>query len=427
MRKISWLSGLTLEEVKKASSDFWSHLSEHAYPVSRGTIRIPISLEPFEVTAQEYEMITTQVSSVLSAAAKLANAYASDEALRKVLALHEGERELIDASLGEPLVGVVRVDLFHSLEPKMIEINADFPDGFFMHDVTAMRIASSHGAIQSVTPPSHADLHIALLREEGVGEDAHIYIGYNKGREFVDEFELTRQRLIAAGWSTVSIGAIEDLEFSGGDFSANGKKIDVLKRGCELSKLRHSPELLQNLLMAQQRGLKIFNNFKLRLLGHKALMAALWDERFVHYLTDEELLAVRHLVPQTFKLEQHNVEEVLNDKDAWVLKPTDLAEGKGVCVGSSMTQREWIEALEGAHPANSWILQRKVTIPKETFTLYHEDTGKIHSAEAHYDLDPHVVLFRDKIEMGNMLVRFSSSEVLNVMQGGGITYALKKP
>jgi hypothetical protein len=40
-----------------------------------------------------------------------------------------------------------------------------------------------------------------------------------------------------------------------------------------------------------------------------------------------------------------------------------------------------------------------------------------------YDLDPHIVLFRDHAEMGNMLVRFSPSEILNVMKGGGLTYA----
>jgi uncharacterized circularly permuted ATP-grasp superfamily protein len=261
-----------------------------------------------------------------------------------------------------------------------------------------------------------------------VDEDAHIYIGYNKGREFIDEFALTQQRLQAAGWPNVTMGAIEDLEFREGDFYAHGKKVDVLKRGCELSKLRHNSKLLQNLITAQQRGLKIFNNFKLRLLGHKALMAALWDEQFAHYLTNEELRSVRALVPETYKLEKCTPSELLSKKDAWVLKPTDLAEGKGVCVGSSMTQEEWQKALlEAQLNASSWILQRKVAIPKETFFLYDEDAGKVHSTEAHYDLDPHVVLFRDKIEMGNMLVRFSSSEVLNVMQGGGITYALKKP
>jgi hypothetical protein len=32
-------------------------------------------------------------------------------------------------------------------------------------------------------------------------------------------------------------------------------------------------------------------------------------------------------------------------------------------------------------------------------------------------------MFKDRVEIGKILVRFSDSSILNVMQGGGLTYA----
>ena len=424
MKKYNWLKNISDEKALEISNKFWDHLSKHAYPLSRGTMRIPISIEPYALQEKHYHHLQSQVELLISAAKKLAEEFYNDKELESVFAIDEHERDLIHQSKNDPLVGIVRVDLFYGNEPKVVEINADFPDGFFMHDVTSTAIKNMPHS-EELYHASNTDLFVELLESEGILPHHHIFIGYNGERQFLDEFALTKLKLNAAGWNNISVGAFEDLDYKNGIFMFEGKMIDVIRRGAELSKLRELPQLLSQLTEAKKiSGLKIINNFKMRLLGHKSLLAALHDKRFAKYLTEQELGAISMLVPTTRKLEIEDIGVISNQKDRWVLKPSDLAEGSGVSIGSSLTEREWSDALASAavHP-HKWILQEKINIPQDTFTLISDDAPLLTEMRAYYDLDPHVVLFKDKSKFGNMLVRFSSSEILNVMKGGGLTYA----
>ncbi len=421
MRKLDWLTDVPAEDSHAKHLSFWKHLSEHAYPISRGTMRIPISLEPFGLTAGQHADTSAMLLLLINAAQKIAQNYFIDSALQEVLAIDEAERELIVASKDQPFVGVIRAYLLYGSGPRALELNADFPDGIFMHDVTSQAIADSSPL--ALSSASNAALFDELLRLEGVSSEDHIFIAYNAGREFVDEFELTRIVLARFGWN-VSVGTFDDLVFKGGKFYAAGMPVSVLRRGSELSKLRHNKKLLSELIEAQQNGLKIINNFKMRLLGHKALFAALWDERFQHYLTLEEIEAVQSLVPYTKKLEEFEHHHLAPEKDRWVLKPTDLAEGNGITVGTTANEDEWARALAEAFAnPRGWIVQEKAILPESRFTFINDDTGERTHARAFHDLNPHVILSREKASVGNILVRFSNSEILNVMKGGGITYA----
>jgi len=109
----------------------------------------------------------------------------------------------------------------------------------------------------------------------------------------------------------------------------------------------------------------------------------------------------------------------------WVLKPSDLAEGEGISIGSSLSPSSWKESLQHASKnAHKWILQEKVTLPEETFTIM--ENGVTTSKKAYYDFCPHVFLLGDAITFGNTLVRFSEAEIVNVMKGGGISYLFEE-
>ncbi|MSU74218.1 hypothetical protein EXS57_00360 [Candidatus Kaiserbacteria bacterium] len=423
MQKLNWLSSKENSEVRDITSRFWKTLSPKAYPITKGSMRVPISLEPFILSKNEYADLQKGILLVISAARKLAEHYFDDVELRAVFSLHPTETDLIDASKDESFVGPIRADLFYAKKPKIVELNTDFPDGLFLHDITAKCILDILPS--TYHSPSNATLFQELLETEGVSKDEHIFVGYDAGRKFIDEFALTQTQLKQAGWKNVSYGPLEELAYRDGALYFNTERIEVIRRGVETAKLRSNTELLSQLITAQSdSGLKIINNFKMRLLGHKALLAALWDRRFERYLTTEEVEAVRNIIPETLKLETTSIETVRAHKDDWVLKPSDLAEGKGVVIGSASTEEEWSAHLTDAlRNPQGWLVQRKVVIPKETFSIFDTDTDKIHVAEMSYDLDPHIVLFRDHAEMGNMLVRFSPSEILNVMRGGGLTYA----
>jgi hypothetical protein len=423
LKKYNWQEGKSTNELLEINNNFWVNLSEKAYPISHGNMRIPISLEPLIIKKEEYLALEKNMSSLISAAKKLATHYFDDVELRKTVVINPAELKLIVASEREPLFGIVRVDLFYSKKPKIVEINADFPDGFFMHDVTSLEISKLLIG-KKVKLFNHAKLFDELLRSYNIDRTQHIFVGYDKERRFIDEFELTKIVLNSFGWINISVGAFEDLDYRNGEFFYTNKRVEVIRRGSELSKLRRIPGFIDKLLFAQANSsLKIINNFKMRLLGHKSLMAALCDKRFHKYLKDDEIEALSELLPETHKLDQFDINDLLNSKDEWVIKPSDLAEGEGVVVGIGTTETVWKEKISNAlKNPEYWIVQKRVDIPQDKFNLINSKDGSVISGYKKYDFDPHVILMKDNQQLGTIMSRFSEADILNVMQGGGLTY-----
>ncbi|MFA6446478.1 MAG: hypothetical protein WCW14_04500 [Candidatus Paceibacterota bacterium] len=422
MHKYDWIKD---EKSLDIDRNFWEKLSKEAYPITKGEIRIPISLEPFILEAKEYKDLEKDITLVTNAARKIAEAYYIDPAIKDVLSIDEKEKELIDLAEKQNFVGVMRIDLFYADRPRIVEINSDYPDGFFMHDVTAKALSEFTPNL-NINTKNHSEIFTKLLKSEGVTENMHIFIGYDEERTFVDEFHLTKNKLTKLGWKNVSVGTFKDLIFKKGSFYFNDLKIDVLRRGSELSKIRTIPDFIPRLIEAEKNGLLVINNFKMRLLGYKSLLAALWDERFHKYLTSDEIDSIKKILPETYKLDsvKINKEILLNNKNIWVIKPIDLTEGADVFVGEACTPDEWSIALSRAYTnPQKWIAQHKVEIPSAIFNIIENNHSEISSHSRRFDCNPHIILFKDKVELGNILVRFSESQILNVAKGGGITYA----
>jgi hypothetical protein len=424
MHKYNWLEKKSINQVRQKDLAFWDFLSKEAYPVTHGEVRIPISIEPFIIKEKKYNNFYESLQLFVSAAKKIANQYFFDEEIRKIIVINEQEKSLIEESAQEDFVGIIRPDLFWADSPKLVELNADFPDGFFMHDVTATAMAGNLKGKKLISA-DHDKLFSQLLEEQELDKNSHIFIGYNKDRFFVDEFYLTGLKLRGLGWKNISVGAFEDLSYRGKKFYYDNRPIDSIRRGAELFKLRRIPGFIEKLIVSQKAGqVKIINNFKNRLLGHKSLLAALWDERFYKYLETVEIKAIKELLPKTIKLDKDNLSWVKKNKDTLVLKPADLAEGEGIAVGCSLNKKDWNQALDSAmNNFAIWIVQEKITIPEENFSLVQKQDGKLITARKKYDFDPHLIMFKDRVEIGRILVRFSDSSILNVMQGGGLTYA----
>ncbi|MEY2664692.1 MAG: hypothetical protein RIT04_500 [Candidatus Parcubacteria bacterium] len=442
MRIYTWIKK---DEVKALEKDrwFWQQLSEKAYPVTKGVMRLPISLEPFVFTKKEFSTLEKDSVTFLRAAKKIAAAYYIDQEIQKVLSIDPAEIELIDGSKHADFTGVIRLDLFCDTNgnAQVVEINADYPDGFFMHDVTAQTLLETMPVNETAATNNcgaferkdHANLFSQLLESKQIPKNSHIFIGYDKERSFIDEFHLAKIKLTEKGWNNISVGPIEDIEFKKDNgiaaFYFNDKKIDVLRRGTELSKIRKVDGLIPYLLEAERAGLIVINNFRMRLLGYKSLLAALCDARFQKYLDPTELAAVKKLLPETHKLDNPALSKnaLVAKKDLWVLKPIDLTEGAHVYVGSSMNQTDWEQALiKACENPSKWIAQQKVAIPEANFNLIENNHEKIITVTRKYDCNPHFILHNNTVEIGTTLVRFSESTVLNVAKGGGITYAFSE-
>jgi hypothetical protein len=135
MKKLNWLLEKKAGQIIDITTHFWDTLSQRAYPLTKGSVRVPISLEPFTLSQQEYKDLQKNLLLVISAARKLANAYFINPELRDMFSLNEAEKDLIEGSYDEPFIGIVRADFFSAHTPQLLELNADYPDGICMHDV----------------------------------------------------------------------------------------------------------------------------------------------------------------------------------------------------------------------------------------------------------------------------------------------------
>ena len=351
--------------------DFWAALAP-AYPVSKGSMRLPIATEL--QTIPELNMPT-----VLKELQQLLQGLLDDQGVldgARARAIAAGETQfvsLIDGSYN----GVVRFDCVVDGfgEVKILELNADYPDGLLLHDAT-------YGVLSGESCTLHTE---AYQRYFSAADTVHISHPAEAG--FLDAYYVEKEALEAAG-HTVTIGAELTSEPT------------VWHRRClEVGKISPADIAHWGAQHAQH-----LNSFALRTLGYKELLATL-NHRFI---------------PKTLSMDTDEVfREVGQDPARWVLKPSNGYEGNGLYFGSEYAEDEW-RALIDSLPAG-YIAQEYVQLPRQTVDIYTD--GKIVSEELYYDFCPHFFIRDGKVaETGHILMRFSRLPVVNVSQGGAIGY-----
>lgn len=115
-------------------------------------------------------------------------------------------------------------------------------------------------------------------------------------------------------------------------------------------------EPLEAVLAAQLAGrAAVVNPFGAVVPQNKRAMAFMWEQ--IHRFSSRAQDTIRAYVPVTKRLEALHREQLLAQKDAWVLKSDYGAEGDEVVVGRYATPEEWAETLRLARPGR-WIAQR---------------------------------------------------------------------
>lgn len=425
MKKLNWVNNIAKKDLKNIYDNFSNSLNVKAYPCTKGKYQIPISLEPFLIKEDVYKDLQQKITIFLGAVKKVVNEYYVNQTLQKIISIDTKELNLIKSSSVQDLVGVIRLDMFYGDKPKIIEINSDFPDGFFMHDITYHEINNLiQKYTKTVLPQKHSTLFANLLLEQGISKDQSVFIAYEQNRQFIDEFILSQNSIKLNGWKNTFAGLFADIKHINNNFYYKDTIIKVIRRGAELSKVRDIDSFISLFQGSVQPNVQLINNFKMRLFGHKTILAILCQEQFQYLFTPQEQLIIKELLPETLDLNQKNINIALKYKNKWVLKPADLTEGEQIIFGNSKNNSEWASFIKNTvnKDTKKWILQEKIAIPSVVFNLYDKDHGII-SQSKKYDFCPHIVLTKNNTHFGNILVRFSSQDILNVFQGGGITYA----
>lgn len=175
----------------------------------------------------------------------------------------------------------------------------------------------------------------------------------------VNEFEVFQGYFIQQG-VPAEICDLRSLQYDAAEkvlYGPGGHKIDAIYRRAVTSDILERYEDCTALLQAvRDDAVLLVGDFHTQLVHNKTIFRVLHEARTQELLTAEEQKFIQAHVPLTKTFEAGDIDRVLADKDAWILKPLDSYASRGVHAGVESTQEEW-ERIVRSTPLQGYLLQ----------------------------------------------------------------------
>lgn len=286
--------------------------------------------------------------------------YFEDENFRKKFMFDSELEKLILASSDmESVLPVSRIDIFFNEETgdfKFCEINTDGTSA--MNEDRELNIAIkktyAFGEFQK-----KYDLGSFELFDSFVQEFIKVYDGYKFKTEkpnvaiadflelgTTNEFEQFRLAFERAGIKA-EVCEIKDFVYKNNAlYSKSGMKIDAIYRRAVTCDIMKNMSVIPDFIKAiETHCVCLVGPISTQVAHSKVLFAVLSDEKNLTYLTNEEKAFVAAHFPKTYHLTSDNdlfeVNDVLKNKDNWIIKPVDSYGSKGVFAGVEGDNDKW--------------------------------------------------------------------------------------
>jgi alpha-ketoglutarate-dependent taurine dioxygenase len=168
---------------------------------------------------------------------------------------------------------------------------------------------------------------------------------------------------------------------------------------------------------------RILNDLRTIFIGHdKRLLTLLCQESFTkRYLSIEHSNILKNRLMFTILTTALNDsklrENLLGNKDNWLIKPSLFGKGKGIIFGKNLNQNEWKNILIKLSNTNEFVVQEYSK--QEKFVLNHKNLL------SYYNLVGTLLCFNDKF-LGPGIYRASNQDLIALTQGGFIIFPLQK-
>lgn len=190
----------------------------------------------------------------------------------------------------------------------------------------------------------------------------------------VDEFRIFCEFFTKAGYECV-IEDVRALQFDGTTLrDSSGKAINAIwRRSVTNDVLAHWDESQDLIDAVRAKAVALIGTFSGHIIHDKQIFGALHHPLTKEFLTDEENAFIEEQVPATYFLNDKdcNLAEIRQNKDAWIIKPTDNYGARDVYAGKSLSAQAWNDLIDrfanGAAGA-PFLVQRYIT-PYRTRTL----------------------------------------------------------
>ena len=314
-------------------------------------------------TEKEIEYFRWVVKTTYGILEKVIKEYLKNPEYRKLYPFSKELEELILVpNLYDSYLPIARFDIFFQEDDwsfKFCEINTDGTSAMNEDYVLNMALAENNAHQEILKKYQFASFE---LYDSWVKSFMDLYQTYEKKVEHpyvvitdfmdhccVNEFKEFANRFRKFGYD-VEICNIREMTYKDGVlYSAAGHPIDVIyRRAVTCDIMQHYDEIQPFVQAVKDQNVCVIGSLCTQLPHLKWLFKMLLDEATFAFLNEEEKQFVEEHIPYTNLMDDRycTQEDILGDKDRWIIKPMDSYASQGVFAGIDYTQDKWQEVVQ---------------------------------------------------------------------------------
>lgn len=320
---------------------------------------------------------------MMSITDKVTQAYLCNEAYRKLFPFPKVLEEMILVDPGYDVPApMARYDLFYDGSDRFVfcELNTDGSSAMNEDNLIGNLLLETE-AMQEFQK-RHSVTCVDLF-DSWVEESTKLYKKYHANTPTVaivdclehgviNEFELFRDCYEKHGVPCV-IADLRALTLRDDGLYFEDTKIDMIYRRFVTSDYLNVFEDCRDFTTAYKNGqVMMLGSFRSHLMHNKYIFKVLRDPLTKDILSDMENDFVEQHIPLTLPLTDESKEEILKDKDRWIIKPIDGYASHGVYCGRDYTKKEFAKLIDECIPEH-YIYQEYFLPPKLPFVSFDEN------------------------------------------------------
>ncbi len=321
---------------------------------------IPYLYHPMFFTEKDIEQFRYITKMLMSIGNKVVQKYVESQSYRIKFGFSHLLEELILVDHGyKTNIPVGRFDIFYNGDDfKFCEFNTDGSSAM-NEDNTLARILLDSKAMKNMKEKYDCDYFDSI--NPLVDESIKLYNEYTKTNKkpvvaIVDfkesattaEFIEFKKAYELKGYKTF-ICDVRDLKYINGELTYEGTTIDLVYRRIVTKEMIDRSREIEDFISAyKDKAVCVVGPIKSQILHNKIIFEILHDKETLDFLNEEERKFVKKHIPITkrFSGGYEVYQEVLNNKDFYIIKPCDLYGSRGVYVGLDYSKTQWEENLK---------------------------------------------------------------------------------
>lgn len=350
---------------------------------------VPFLYHPMFFTEKDIENFQKITHNIINISNKVTERFLVDEDFRAKFRYPEFLNELIAIDNGYDInIPIGRFDIFYEDYDnfKFCEINTDGSSAMNEDNIMA-RILRETKALKSFS--KEYELEYFELLDSWVKESIKIYDRYDRKVDkpniaivdFVEsgtpnEFEDFKKIYIENGYNCI-IADPRDLKYKDGKLYKDDYRIDLIYRRIVTFELVEKIDEIEDFIQAyKDRAVCVIGSLKSQIMHNKIIFSILFEDDTLEQLSEDEREFIKNHIPYTkiFSGDKKIFDDVLNNKNKFIMKPMDLNASQGVFVGRDLTDKEWEGKLNEVWEQD-YICQEFVLPYRRDFLVYEDENN----------------------------------------------------